>query len=507
MKNLSIKITGALITLFLFQVNLSAQDLQVNLFQEVNQSMLEAKNAQADVLSPRAYGEALEKYNEAKKKYENEGELSEIKESINKAEAKFQEATENTKVSSVMFSSALSARRDAMNAEASQFVKEMWQDAEEEMKDAAEQLEKGDADDAKEGAGKATNLYREAELESIKANYLTNAKRLLEQADDNKIYKEAPKTFEEAKNLISQAEKELLENRYDTDHARYLAKEAEYKVLLAMHIAKQEEILDDKDFETEDYLLLSYEPLTKIGESLNMNLRFDQGVEGSLAEIQNKITNDKQRIASLESSLYNEEMTIKNQKAMLSEQQSIISDMEGTLSEEALEGKKRQAALQTRIDRMNEINSKFEQVQMIFSKEEAEVFRQKNDVIIRMIGINFDVNKAEIKQEDYAQLTKLQEAMGLFTDATIIVEGHTDSQGGDEQNLKLSQERADAVLSYLNANTSGDKSRFSTKGYGESKPLANNETQAGRKLNRRIDIVIKPSIPETLAGSGVSSFK
>ena len=130
MKNLSIKITGIFITVFLFQVNLSAQDLQVNLFQGVNQSMLEAKNAQADVLSPRAYGEALEEYNEAKKKYDNDGELSEIKKNI-------KEATENTKVSSVMFSSVLSARRDAMNAEASQFVKEMWQDAEEEMKDAA----------------------------------------------------------------------------------------------------------------------------------------------------------------------------------------------------------------------------------------------------------------------------------------------------------------------------------------------------------------------------------
>jgi OmpA-OmpF porin, OOP family len=67
--------------------------------------------------------------------------------------------------------------------------------------------------------------------------------------------------------------------------------------------------------------------------------------------------------------------------------------------------------------------------------------------------------------------------------------------------LKLSQERADAVLSYLSANTAIDKARFSTKGFGESRPVANNETLAGRKLNRRIDIVIKPSFPEVVLGA------
>jgi outer membrane protein OmpA-like peptidoglycan-associated protein len=507
MKKLSITLIGALCAVIFIQGTLIAQDMQASLFQEVNQSMWTANNAQADVLSPRTYGEAMEEYNTAKKKYADGGELSDIRKRIGKATAKFQEATENTKVSSVMFSSALSARRDAMNAEASQFVEEMWKNAEEEMKDAAEQLEKGDADDAKELAIKATDLYRKAELESIKANYLTNAKKLLKKADDEKVYKVAPKTIAEAKNLVSKAEKELLDNRYDTDHARYLAKEAEYKALLAMHIAKQEEILDDKDFETEDFLLMSYAPLSSIGESANMNFRFDQGIDGPVADIKNQIANDQMRIANLESSLYNQKVTNNNQKAMLGEQQKIITAMKGTLSEEVLKGQKRQLALQKRLDRMDEISFKFEQVQQIFSKEEAEVFRQKDDVIIRMIGINFDIGKSQIKQEDYTQLTKLQSAMNLFDDASIVIEGHTDSQGGDELNLKLSQERADAVLTYLDANTAVDDARFSTKGYGESKPVANNETEAGRKLNRRIDIVIKPNFNELSLGLTIPGFE
>jgi OmpA-OmpF porin, OOP family len=502
MKNKQLKLAWLVSLLVTFSgFILYGQGLQSSLFDEVNQSMTIALGAQADVLSPRAFNEGMDEYNDAKKKYMAEGELSEIKEKITNANNKFREATENTKVSSVMFSSALSARADAMNADANHFVSEMWVDAEQEMKDAAVRLEKGDADKAKEKSLEATNLYRKAELESIKANYLTNAKKLLKTADDNKVYKVAPKTIDEAKVLVSKAEKELLDNRYDTDDARYLAKEAEYKALLAMNIAKEEKTLDNKDYEAEDYLLMSYKPLTTIGESLNLNLKFDKGVEGPVSEIIGRIAGDRIRILNLESSLFNSEVTNQNLTGMLREQQNILASTKGQLSDEAIKGQVRQAALQSRIDRMAEINTKFEQVQQIFSNEEAQVFRQKDYVIIRMIGINFDVSKSEIKKDDYAQLTKLQKAMDLFKDASIVIEGHTDSQGGDDLNLKLSQERADAVLSYLSANTAIDKARFSTKGFGESRPVANNETLAGRKLNRRIDIVIKPSFPEVVLGA------
>ena len=508
MKRITLKkLIGTFFVLMTFQAfTLNAQELQSSLFDEVNQSMKVAKYAQADVLSPRTFGEAVEAYNTAKNKFKEEGELSEIKEKIATANLRFIEATENTKVSSVMFSSALSARRDALNAESDRFVKPMWKDAESEMKDAAEKLEKGDADKAKEKSVDATNLYRKAELESIKANYLMNAKNLLEKADNNKVYKTAPKTIAESKRLVATAEKELQENRYDTDDTRYMAKEAEYKALLAMHIAKEEEIYDDKDFETEDFLLMSYKPIAQIGESLNMNLKFNQGVEDPVLAITNRIADDLKRIVNLEASLFNYRITNESLTRMLSEQQNILAEMKGELSAEALKAQKSQASLQSRMDRMEDINVKFEQVQQIFNKEEAEVFRQKDDVIIRMIGMNFDVAKSQIKQEDYAQLTKLQKAMALFKDASIVIEGHTDSQGGDDLNLKLSQDRADAVLSYLSANTTIDKTRFSTKGFGESRPVANNETTAGRKLNRRIDIVIKPTFSEKLFGYNYPGF-
>jgi OmpA-OmpF porin, OOP family len=504
MKHKLLKAAGFVVAMLSMHATTYGQELRTSLFDGVNRTMLAARSAQADVLSPKAFEAAMEAYSEAQKSYKNDGEIAKIKENIKKADGKFSEAIENAKVGSVMFSQALSARSDAMNAEAGQFSKNNWKEAEEEMKDAAGELEKGDSNDAKEQAKTATALYRKAELESIKANYLSNAKKLVEQADKNKVYKTAPKTLSEAKGMIAKAEKELAENRYDTDDARYLAKEAEYKALLAMHIAMQEKMLDEKDFEAEDYLLMMYAPIAKIGEAFNLNMRFDQGIDGPVEQIISSIKGDDNLIATLEAKLYNYQLHNENLTALLDEQRKIQEIMKGQLSEEALVAQKRQTALQARIDRAAEIDAKFDKIQRIFTAEEALVFRQKDDVIIRMIGVNFDISKSEIKQEDYALLTKLQQAVNTFENATIVIEGHTDSQGGDDSNLELSQARADAVLSYLNANTTIDKSRFSTKGFGESKPVANNETAAGRTTNRRIDIVIKPTMMDTLVGLSTS---
>ena len=122
------------------------------------------------------------------------------------------------------------------------------------------------------------------------------------------------------------------------------------------------------------------------------------------------------------------------------------------------------------------------------------MLRDGNDVIVRLVGLSFDVGKSVIKPEHFGLLTKVQNAINTFPDCKISVEGHTDSHGSDVLNLSLSQERADAVMAYLVANMSIDSSRIEAVGYGESNPIANNETAEGRAKNRRIDIVIHPQL-------------
>ena len=142
------------------------------------------------------------------------------------------------------------------------------------------------------------------------------------------------------------------------------------------------------------------------------------------------------------------------------------------------------------MERLNIIKEKYAKVNKIFTANEAQILRKENDIIIRLIGLSFDVGKAIIRSENFSLLTKLKEAMKEFPESKISIEGYTDSFGGDAQNLILSQKRADAVTEYLLANTSLDKAMIDSKGFGETNPIANNETKEGRAKNRRIDLII-----------------
>ena len=74
-------------------------------------------------------------------------------------------------------------------------------------------------------------------------------------------------------------------------------------------------------------------------------------------------------------------------------------------------------------------------------------------------------------------------------DARFVVEGHTDAQGEDAYNLKLSEDRAASVVAWL-AEHGVDAARLTPQGFGESRPVADNATETGRQLNRRVEVAI-----------------
>jgi outer membrane protein OmpA-like peptidoglycan-associated protein len=104
-------------------------------------------------------------------------------------------------------------------------------------------------------------------------------------------------------------------------------------------------------------------------------------------------------------------------------------------------------------------------------------------------GILFDVNKAALRPEAQTNLTKLAEILKKYADTNILIEGHTDADGTEEYNLELSRNRAGSVSNYL-AGLAVDPARFTTMGYGESQPVAGNDTAEGKQQNRRVEIAI-----------------
>ncbi|HSG64628.1 MAG TPA: OmpA family protein, partial [Gammaproteobacteria bacterium] len=145
-----------------------------------------------------------------------------------------------------------------------------------------------------------------------------------------------------------------------------------------------------------------------------------------------------------------------------------------------------------------QIQQRFEQVDAVFTREEAQVLRRGNDVIVRM-GLNFDVGSADVKPEYYTLLRKIQAAIDVFPGSRVEVQGHTDAFGADEANMALSLRRAQAVQGYLLANMQLRTVTLESVGYGETVPLANNETAEGRLRNRRIDLLIEPNLEALIA--------
>jgi outer membrane protein OmpA-like peptidoglycan-associated protein len=104
-------------------------------------------------------------------------------------------------------------------------------------------------------------------------------------------------------------------------------------------------------------------------------------------------------------------------------------------------------------------------------------------------GLLFDVDKAKLKVKSEESLTNLSVILNKYEDTEILLEGHTDATGSEEHNLELSRARAQSVANYL-AGQQVRATRFTIMGYGESQPIATNDSSEGRTQNRRVEVAI-----------------
>jgi OOP family OmpA-OmpF porin len=480
-----------------------AQQTTNVVFKQAKNAWENAKVMQADILSPIEYEEAIDYYQKAEKKFDKEKGIEKIEELLNEAVKYFNRSADFSVTAKLVFSNSLNARGDALSAGANIYAKELWVEAEEQFREAAEQLEKGDKDDAYKESAKAVALYRKSELSAIKTDLLDETRALLKKADDMDVDDKAPKTLEKAKKLLAETEKELETNRYDMDYPRILAKQAKYEANHAIFLYNMIKTIENKDQELEDVILNLETPIITIAEVSGFVAQFDQGFDKPKDEILSYISDLQGRNLSL-STRNTEQSYLISQKddninvlkrerdALNSEFKMEIGKRTTEMNNKMQEIENEKAMLSKKVNYQAEINKKYKQVNLLFESNEASVLRSGNDIIIRMQGFGFDVGKSNIKPEYFKLLTKVQDAISTFPESKVIVEGYTDSFGGDASNLKLSQERSDAVTTYLKANMPKlNNGNISSIGYGENNPIANNETVDGRSRNRRIDIIIK----------------
>ena len=463
-----------------------AQDeLRNTFFRDADAALAAADAVNAKLLAPRSYERGLSEYRAAETALERGRNIETVRSNAADATRYFKTATKSAELAQTALAQVMKSRQDAANAQAPKLAAEIWQEAQRKFGDAIRLLERGDLKGSKRRDIEATGLYRDAELVAIKAQYLSETRRLLADADRAKVGRYAPITLGKAKQLLADAERELNENRYDTDLPRSLARQANYEAKHAIYLSEIVRKVRDRDLSTEQLILNWEKPLRDISGAADIIPDMEDGPDRLATEL----------VAHVE------ELSNQNQALQQENEENglRLADMEEEMAalDERLGGATAErAALIQRLEAQARVKQQFEQVEKMFATSEARVFREGNNIILRLVGLTFDSGASEIKPHSFDLLAKVEKAIDVFPRSELIIEGHTDSHGGDDLNQKLSQERAESVQQYMINAMRIPTYRLIATGYGETRPVASNETVSGRTRNRRIDIVIRPNLEQ-----------
>ena len=477
--------TAALMVILLFTATTGfAQDeLRETFFREADAAKAAADAKNAELLAPRSYERGLKEYRDAEYALQRGRNIETVRSNAADATTYFTTAADKAALAHTALAQVMKSRQDAANARAPELSAELWQRAQRKFGEAIRLLERGDLKGSKRRDIEATSLYRDAELVAIKAQYLSETRQLLADADRARVGRYAPITLGKAKQLLADAERELNENRYDTDLPRSLAQQANYEAKHAIYLSEVVRKVRDKDLSTEELVLQWEQPLQAISGVADVVPNMEDGPDMLTAELVAYFENQRNELQALEQEKADNEVRIAD---MEEELRALDERLGGATAE--------RAALIQRLEAQARVKQQFEQVEKMFSRQEARVFREGNNVILRLVGLNFDSGASEIKPENFDLLAKVEKAIDVFPRSELTIEGHTDSHGGDDLNQKLSQERAESVQQYMINAMRIPTYRLIATGFGETRPVASNETAAGRARNRRIDIVIRPNI-------------
>ena len=482
-KNALIQLLTAAALVFCGAAHGQNENLRSPLFEAADARLADARAANAGLLAPDDFGRAMERYAEAEEDLRRGRNIERIRIDLAEVIELLDQAIESSEIAEVTLAALIKTREDALSADAPTFATELWTEAQESFDEAARRLESGNIRNAREISTEAETLFRDAELTAIKAQYLSQTRARLAEARQARADRYAPDTLRRAEELLEQAETELNENRYDTDLPRSLAQQANYEALHAKYLAEQIQKIDEEETTAEELILSYEEALIQIAAAADRVARLDQGAGDITTELIGFIEQLREQAEQTNLDLADSRIRI----AELEDEIRELDEQLGGVSQERV-------ALVQRLEAEARIREQFETIENMFARDEARVSREGNNLILRLVGLSFDSGSAEIVAQHDGLLGKVAQAAQVFQRSQIVVEGHTDSYGSDDANMSLSRERADAVSAYLSEHFGIPVFRVSAVGYGETQPIANNDTPQGRERNRRIDVRIEPEL-------------
>jgi len=458
--------------------SLGAQSVEARL-ERAAERIEQARAENLDLIAPRLFERAESRLADARRRYDDGAGDDDIDRRVDEALEALDEAEELESLGRTVLRGALEARTDALEAGAPDFAAENWESAEKSARDAGRRIENRDRPGAEERAARAESEYREAELNAIRADVLGRTRAARAAALEAKADKLSPLLFNGADSLISEAEAVLAGDRYQASSAGALAKEAAAAYRHAERLAGLADSISRKRVSVEEVVLRGEEQVRRITEALQFEARFSEGAAPVVDDV----------LVAIES-LYDERAAlrrdIEQRAAEIERLDRSVDSLDARLA--ALEV--REAAVSTELRERQRRERQFREVEAIFTPSEGEVLRSEDRLILRLAGLTFPSGSDEIRPDQFGLLTKVQRVIREFPEARVVVEGHTDSQGNESMNQSLSRRRAIAVREYLLSNIAMSADRITAVGYGESRPVAPNNTEAGRTRNRRIEITL-----------------
>ncbi len=433
-----------------------------------------ARKNQLNVLAPGWFAKAEESLEDAKEGLESGDSVAELLQKAAYGRAHLQRAEEAAEVARTALADTIKARDQARAAGATGFGKD-YQVVEEDFLDLTTAIENDNLNKARKNKGEVTRAFDDLELRAIKERTLGEVRQLLAAAEEKGAEKTAPRTLAVARQSLAEADAFITEQRYQREKMQEKAARALFQARRLTVVMGQSEQVHAMP--PEDAVLWVEGLLAQTTDKLDAR---DMRDEPFSTQLQNVLGS----IGALQLDRQYLEDKVAAQQVEIEEKLKQIALLEGQSREEQIA--KGQLEAERRFQRL------FSEVQGFFAPEEAEVYKQGNDLIIRLKTIQFPVGKEVIMPNNYSLLSKVRQAIRVFDEPEVVIEGHTDSTGTEAINAHLSQKRAEAVREYFVANSTLPPEEIAAIGYGSDRPLATNETPEGRAINRRIDVVIKP---------------
>lgn len=433
--------------------------------------LLKADDQEVDMLAERRYTEAtdffLEAQDSAAKGASNTEKL------IKEGEVALATAKASAKKASYELNDVMVARQRALGAGAKSKSPKAFAEADSELHYLGNLVAEDRVAKVRESRQELRATYRQLEVKALKSATGQQAEERISAAKAANADKRAPITFKQAKDELSLSRSVLEVDADATDKAAAHAQKAYDLAGKAMQITEVIRELEQSDMSDEEVVLWYQRQLSTAVAPAVQSLDFSMANRDVVAKVRKELDRLAGDAKASEASL----IALNEQhRKTLAEKDRIIGDLKATSSAD----KKQQA----------EMDSRFKLVQNMFKAQEAEVYRQGNNVLIRAFGFNFRSGQSEIQSDNFALLNKLTKAINVFPASKIEISGHTDNRGADELNLDLSTERAKKVASFMTEVGGIDSRRIKSFGYGESRPLASNETEEGRASNRRVEFLI-----------------